>query len=364
MQEQTGKWRLSLANEKLAIGLDIGSTSIKLVGLHKQRNRYVLEHFGVKHIPPETIVDGSLMNSFAVIQAIRELVKELRVKRKEVAIGIHGNTVIVKKITVPRMSHFELDETISSGMQQYIPFDAKDVFVDTFIIPGVEDEVTDQMDVVLVAAKKEIVNDYMSVVGESGLKPVVVDVDVFAMQNCFHVNYGTEDESDTIALINVGAEVVAINIMRKGISQFTRDVHIGGQQFTEEIQKQLNISAGEAETLKFSAHEEKTRQQIQPSLEKVLEQVAGEIQRSLDFYAGSARDSNFAKVYVSGGAAKTPGLLQAIQERTRTQTELINPFKKIHVDSKRFRPEFIESMGTLGSVAVGLALRRPGDKLY
>jgi len=356
-----------LSSEQLAIGLDIGATSIKLVGLKKQRNRYSLEHFGIKHISSEAIVDGALMNSSAIIQAIRELIKELRIKRKEVAIGVGGNSVIVKKITVPVMSHFELDETISAEMQRYIPFDIKDVFVDTFILPGAEDEATGQMEVVLVAAKKEIVNDYMSVVGESGLKPVVVDVDVFAMQNCFHANYGTH-ENKTIALINIGAEVVAINIIRQGISQFTRDIPIGGQQFTEEIQRQFHVSAEEAEALKCADYKSQTdlkiQKQLQTSLEKVAKQVAGEIQRSLDFYAGTEGDSTFAKVYVSGGAAKTPKLIQAIQERTRTETELINPFKEIHIDSKRFNHQFIETMGTLGTVAVGLALRRPGDKLY
>jgi len=366
LEWKADEWRIGLANDKLAIGLDIGSTSIKLVGLKKQRTRYVLEHFGIKHMPPETIVDGALMNSSAVIQSIQELVKELRLKRKEVAIGIGGNSIIIKKLTMPTMSHFELDETISSGMQQYIPFDAKDVFVDTFILPGMKDEVTDQMDVVLVAAKKEVVNDYMSIVWESGLKPVVVDVDVFAIQNCFHANYGA-NENDTIALINIGAEVVGINIIRKGISQFTRDIHIGGKQFTEEIQKQLDVSVDEAETLKSAVNENqidlKRRQEIQAALEKVAEQVAVEIQRSLDFYSG-IDDSSFAKVYVSGGAARTPRLIQAIQGRTRTQTEIIHPFKAIHMDSKRFPPDFIEKMGTMAAVAVGLALRRPGDKLY
>ena len=356
-----------MASEKPTIGLDISSTSIKLVGLKKQRNGYMLEHLGIKHIPPETIVDGALMNSSVIINAIRELVKELKVKRKEVAIGINGNSVIIKKITVPTMSHFELEETISGEIHQYIPFDLKDVFVDTFILPGTEDEATGQMDVVLVAAKKETVNDYMSVVGESGLKPVVVDVDVFALQNCFHANYGAT-ENGTIALINVGAEVVAINIIRNGISQFTRDIHIGGQQFTEEIQKQLNVSAEEAEALKFSLNEKQTdssiKHQIQSALEKVAEQLAGEIQRSLDFYSGQDLNSNFAKVYVSGGAAKTHRLIQAIQDRTRTQTEMIHPFKAIQVDSKRFKPEFIETIGPVMVVAVGLALRRPGDKLY
>ncbi|MCL2315046.1 MAG: pilus assembly protein PilM [Proteobacteria bacterium] len=356
-----------MASESLAIGLDIGSTSIKLVGLKKQRNRYVLEHFGIKYIPPETIVDGAIMNSSIVIQSIQELIKELRVKRKEVAIGIGGNSVIIKKLTMPTMSYFKLDETIASEMQQYIPFDTKDVFLDTFILPGKEDVATGQMDVVLVAAKKEVVNDYLSIVGESGLKPVVVDVDVFAIQNCFYANYGA-NENDTIALINIGAEVVAINIIREGVSQFTRDVHIGGQQFTEEIQKHFNISFDEAETFKSGSHEKREdlliQEQIQSSLEKIAEQVAGEIQRSLDFYSGTNGDSGFSKVYVSGGASKTPRLIQAIQDRTRTQTEMIRPFKEIHIDPKRFNSEFIENMGMLGTVAVGLALRRPGDKLY
>jgi type IV pilus assembly protein PilM len=359
-----------MAKGKLALGLDIGSTSVKMILLKEQRKRgqvsYALQSFGMKPLPPEAIVDGALMNSTAIVQALQELMSELKIKNKEVAIGVSGHSVIIKKIQMPRMSQEELEESIQWEAEQYIPFDVKDVNIDTQILDAGGNDATGQMDVLLVAAKKDMINDYTTVVSESGLQPVVVDVDAFAVQNMFATNYDVPDK-ETVVLINAGASVVNINIISNGITVFTRDVTIGGNQFTEEIQKQLNVSYEEAEALKIGGtrgdSDAVVPQEVERVLTSVAEQVAGEIQRSLDFYAGTAVDANFTKVYLSGGTAKIPALFKTIESRVGVPVEILNPFRKIDVDNRKFDPSFIMEVAPMAAVAVGLALRKPGDKL-
>src|SRR5471030_1941325 len=239
-----------MAKSKLSLGLDIGSSSVKLVQLKESKRGYVLEAFGVAPLPPEAIVDGALMNSTAIVEAIRGLVSQYKLKNREVAIGVSGHSVIIKKISMPRMTREELEESIQWEAEQYIPFDVKDVNIDVQILNAEgNDPATGQMDVLLVAAKKDMINDYTSVVSEAGLDAKVVDVDAFAVQNAFETNYEIP-KNETIVLVNAGASVVNINVLAKGLTVFTRDVTMGGNQFTEEIQKQLNVSYDEAEKLK------------------------------------------------------------------------------------------------------------------
>jgi type IV pilus assembly protein PilM len=359
-----------MAKGKLALGLDIGSNSVKMVQLKEQRRRgqigYALQSFGMKPLPPEAIVDGALMNSTAIVQAMQELMGELKIKQRDCAIGVSGHSVIIKKISMPRMTQEELEESIQWEAEQYIPFDVKDVNIDTQILDSGANDATGQMDVLLVAAKKDMINDYTTVVKEAGLEPQVVDVDAFAVQNMFSSNYDAPT-NETIVLINAGAAVVNINILANGITVFTRDVTIGGNQFTEEIQKQLNVSYEEAEALKIGGGrgdaDAVVPQEVERVMSSVAEQVAGEIQRSLDFYAGTAADANFTKVFLSGGTAKIPALFKTIESRVGVPVEIMNPFKNIEIDNRKFDPAFIMDVAPMAAVAVGLALRRPGDKL-
>jgi len=359
-----------MAKGKLAIGLDIGSNSIKLIQLKEQRKRgevgYSLVNFGMKALPPEAIVDGALMNATAIVQAIQELLAELKVKTKDVVLGVSGHSVIIKKISMPRMSADDLQESIQWEAEQYIPFDVKDVNIDTQILSPEYEDAAGMMDVLLVAAKKDMINDYTAVVTEAGLTPVVVDVDAFAVQNMFTTNYES-GSNDTVVLINAGASVININIVSGGVTVFTRDVTIGGNQFTEEIQKQLNVSYEEAEALKIGGDNGDQDAVVPQDVERVMagvaEQVAGEIQRSIDFYAGTAPDTNFTRVYLSGGTAKIPALFKTIEARTGVPVEILNPFKKVEIDTRRFDPGFITDMAPVAAVAVGLALRSQGDKL-
>jgi len=351
-----------MAKSKLAVGLDIGSSGVKLVQLKERKGGYALQAFGTAPLPPEAIVDGALMNSAAIVSAIQELVAQQKVKTREVAIGVRGHSVIIKKISLPRMTQEELDESIQWEAEQYIPFDVKDVNIDTQILTP-EGDAAGQMDVLLVAAKKDMINDYTSVCAEAGLTATVVDVDAFAVQNAYEANYAAGTE--TVVLINVGAAVANINILAKGNTTFTRDITMGGNAFTEEIQKQLNISYDEAEALKVGGQGETDAvvpQEVERVIQGVAEQMAGEIQRSLDFYAATAADSRIARVYLSGGTARIPALFKVLEARAGVPVEILNPFKNIEVDNRKFDPAVILAAAPSVAVGVGLALRRPGDK--
>ena len=352
-----------MAKSKLAVGLDIGSSSVKVVQLREKKGGYTLQAFGSSRLPPETIVDGALMNSAAVVQAIQDLLAEHKVKGKEVAIGVRGHSVIIKKIQLPRMSQEELDDSIQWEAEQYIPFDVKDVNIDTQILTP-QGDAAGQMDVLLVAAKKDMINDYTSVCAEAGLTASVVDVDAFAVQNAYEASYELVP-GETVVLINVGAAVTNINILADGTTTFTRDVTMGGNSFTEEIQKQLNISYEEAEALKIGGQGETDAvvpQEVERVIQGVAEQLAGEIQRSLDFYAATAADHRISRVFLSGGTARIPALFKVIEQRAAVPVEVLNPFKTIEIDNKRFDPALVTNAASSAAVAVGLALRRAGDK--
>jgi len=352
-----------MAKSKLALGLDIGSSSVKLVHLKEGKRGYQLLAWGEAPLPPEAVVDNQLMNSGAIVDAIRELVAQQKVKVKDVAIGVRGHSVIIKRISMPFMSQEDLDESIQWEAEQYIPFDVKDVNIDTQILTPQADA-AGQMDVLLVAAKKDMINDFTSVCAEAGLTVTVVDVDAFSVQNAFEANY-PQAPGQPVVLINVGAAVTNINIVSNGMATFTRDITVGGNAFTEEIQKQLNISAEEAEALKVGGQGESDAvvpQEVERVIQGVADQMGGEIQRSLDFHAATAPDSHVTRVYLSGGTARIPALFKVIEQRAGVPVEVMNPFKNIEVDNRKFDPAVIMNAAPAAAVAVGLALRRPGDK--
>jgi type IV pilus assembly protein PilM len=352
-----------MAKSKPAVGLDIGSSSVKLVQLKEKRGGYQLLAFGTAPLPPEAIVDGALMNSAAIVQAIQDVFAQQKVKAKEVAIGVRGHSVIIKKISLPRMTQEELDESIQWEAEQYIPFDVKDVNIDTQILTP-EGDAAGQMDVLLVAAKKDMINDYTSVCAEAGLTATVVDVDAFAVQNAYETNYEAAPQ-ETVVIVNVGAAVTNLNVVSRGVTTFTRDITMGGNAFTEEIQKQLNISYDEAEALKVGGQGDSDAvvpQEVERVIQGVAEQLGGEIQRSLDFYASTSPDGKITRAVLSGGTARVPALFKTLEARAGVAVEILNPFKNIEIDNKRFDPAVLLAAAPAAAVGVGLALRRPGDK--
>jgi type IV pilus assembly protein PilM len=221
------------------------------------------------------------------------------------------------------------------------------------------------MELLLVAAKKEVVSDYSMVIREAKLVPMIMDVVAFTIQNAYEANYTVIPE-EAVAIINVGATLCNINIVAGGTSAFTRDVTVGGNAFTEEIQKRLNVSQEEAEAWKIGSTgegvSEVVPQEVEAVIASVADSVAGKFQRSLDFFLAATSDARITKIYLCGGSAKVPALQRALEEKSRTAVEVLDPFRKITVDERKFDMAFVQQHAAEAAVAVGLALRRPGDK--
>lgn len=348
---------------KNCIGLDIGSSSVKVVQIKETSKGLQLVNFGFEPLPAQTIVDGAIMNQGAVVDAIRTLRDNLGIKGREVATAISGHSVIIKKIKVPPMTPEELEEQIPWEAEHHIPFSKDDVEIDHQLIGN--EGGGGQMELLLVAAKKEVVADYSMVIREAKLVPMIMDVAAFTIQNAFEANYPVVPE-EAIAIINVGATLSNINIIAGGSSAFTRDVTVGGNAFTEEIQKRLNVSQEEAEAWKIGSAGESVSEVVPQEVEAVIasvsDGVAGKFQRSLDFYLASSSDATITKIYLCGGSAKVPSLQKALEVKSRTAVEVMDPFRKIMVDERRFDIGFVQQHSAEAAVAVGLSLRRQGDK--
>jgi type IV pilus assembly protein PilM len=353
------------SKSKGAIGLDIGSSFIKVLELQPKGNSHSLVNFGMTKLPPEAIVDGALMNSNIIVEAIRDLVRKNHIRTKDVVTSVSGHSVIVKKINLPVMTMEELEESIHWEAEQYIPFDINDVNIDVQIL-GEPSENANQMEVVLVAAKKDMINDYVAIIQEAGLNPVVIDVDSFAIENMFEVNYELSAE-ETVVLVNIGASIININVLKGGITAFTRDITLGGNQYTEEIQKQLSVSYEEAEALKVGGGIVRDAQAVVPEevegiIQSVSDNVATEIQRSLDFYAATSTEDTIKRIFLSGGSARVPGLTRTIRDKTGVDVEVVNAFRKVEINERQFDIAFLNEVAPMAAVAVGLALRRAGDR--
>lgn len=347
--------------KKEVIGLDIGSSSIKMVELKEDKNGYKLQNLAISPLPPEAIVDGALMDSATIIDTIRDVIAASKTKSKDVVTSVSGHSVIVKKISLPFMTEAELEESIQWEAERYIPFDINDVNID-FQIFGSTQENPETMDVVLVAAKKDIINDYVSVIMESGLNPVIIDLDSFALENMLAINYEMGD-GETVAVANMGATVTNINIIKNNTSAFTRDIFKGGSQMTEEIQRQLHVDHEEAEKVKVGTKVDLSSQPIiQNVLKTASESLAVEIGNSLDFFQSTTAYEKIGRLYLSGGGSKIKDFDIIVQQQIGIPVEVVNPFKRIDYSGRDFDLEYLREIGPIMAVGVGLASRKVGDR--
>jgi type IV pilus assembly protein PilM len=344
------------------VGLDIGSSSVKIVRLRQSSGSWELVAFSLGQLPPDAVVEGRVMNFAAVIERIRELVKEAGAGGADCSLAVSGTSVIIKKLSLPEMTRAELDESIMWEAEQYIPFDIKDVNVDAQILNPRAGQ--GQMDVLMVAAKKDVVNEYVSVAVEAGLRPVVVDVAIFAALNMFEVNYSVPADQ-TLACLNVGANSINVGVLSGGMVSFTRDIAMGGSILTAEIQKHFNVSYEEAEAFKTGAESSLSSSTVAREVakisERVCDQMVTEVQRSLDFFVATSIKADITRIYLTGGSAQLPALIRALERRMEVPVELVNPFRNVAVDARRFDIDLLQRAAPVAGVAVGLALRRTGD---
>ena len=346
--------------KKGIIGLDIGSSHIKVVQLNEVSDGYQLERIGIATLQPELIVDGSILDSLRVVEAIKELISNSDIRVKDTVLSVSGHSsVITKRITLPQMTDEELDESIKFEAEQYIPFDIEDVDVDFQILGRRAEE--GQMDVLVIAVKKDKINEYVSVVKDAGLKPVIVDVDVFALENVYETNYEIIPE-ENIALVSIGAGTINMNILKDGVSVFTRDSSIGGNVLTEALQKEFTISYDNAEKLKRGeAVEGISQENVSSVLISTSEEIIAEISRSFDYFRSTASNEDVNEVIFSGGGALVKDFAPLLSERLGVGVQLIEPFRNIDIPDK-FDKGYLKKIEPIVTIAVGLALRRIGDR--
>jgi type IV pilus assembly protein PilM len=345
---------LSAKKEQYPLGLDIGSHSIKISQVTKAGDDFKLLSLGSAKLPEGAVEDGILQEPEEVAKIIANLLTNLKLKEKRVAISISGYSVIVKKINLAVMEKKDLDEYIQAEVGQYIPFDIEDVYLDYQDLHTNTADY-DRTDVMLVAAKKEVVDGYLAMLQSAGLKVVIVDIGAFALENIFDANYSLDEN---VVLVDIGATKMSINIVSQGISVLARDVVVGSRQLTDQIQNRFGVSVEEAEGLKmgFEPVEEKQKD-LEEIFANTCTQWALEMKKAIDLYYTNNPDMALNKIILCGGGSKIQGLDQFFAEEIGLEVETLNPFIKIQLGSKNIDQEYLNYIGPEMAIALGLAIR-------
>ncbi len=396
------------------VGLDIGSHAVKVVAMKPQRGDvpFQLTHFGIADLPSESIVEGAVVRPGDVAEVIRELLNNNKIKGSRIATAVSGHAVIVRRVTMPRMDEAELRDSIVWEAEEYIPFDVDDVNLDFAILD--ENEGGADMDVVLVAAKRDRIDEFVAVIDEAGREPVVVDVDAFALQNAFELNY-PERQHEDIALLNMGASVINAAVLEEGRPVFWRDITLGVRNYVDSFQLEFMIDYFDAEEVlrragggeggendqmdaelggweddkddEYSYENDAVDGALEDTVEEaaagdddatggirdasrdprvqevvgeVSERLITEIKKTFDFYHAQSMRERFDAVFLAGGGAHVTDLTQRLEQRLGTPVELLDPLRRVSIPTKSFDPEYVRSIAPQAAVAVGLAMRGQG----
>ncbi len=348
---------------KRTLGLDIGSSSIKLVEILDTPNGHHLSHFSQIPLERGVIVEGSIRDGNILGDRIRQLFRMSSCKTKRVVTSLPGHMIFVKRATFPTMAEDEFREMISDEAGYYLPFDSvNDVSFD-FQILGEREGHPGRMEVVLVAVKKDVIQSYIDTLEQAGLKPCIIDVDSFALETMYEANYDFED-ADVIALINIGSSMTNINVVKGGTSIFTRDIPVGGQSITESIQERLGVTFDEAERIKIEAAtvDRQDADCIKVDPLDYAEPLFMEIERSIDYFRSTQGGAYIKDAILSGGSAKIRGITEILSRRLRIETQIVKPIQGIAYNDQVFHPTTLDDIGPIAALGIGLALRRAGDR--
>ena len=339
---------------KQVVGLDIGSSAVKAIELSQSKNGYEIVACGTAPLPADTVVDGAITDAKAVSGTIKALLDSGGFKSKRVATSVSGHSVIVKRVIVPVDTPEEVAASIQFDADEYIPFELSEVNLDYEVIgPAASDD--GGLDVLLVAAKKDKILNTTNVVSMSGRGANVVDIDAFALQNAFEVNYDPAPDQ-TIALLNTGASLTNINITKASMPLFIRDVSVGGNQYTDILQKELQLSFSEAEDLKFGkkvgAYEP---QMVAPLMDSITDMLTMEVHKTFDYFKETYPDERISAIYLAGGGVRATGLTERIAAAFGIRAEVLDPLRKVRVGPKVGFG--VAELGPSLAVAMGLALR-------
>jgi len=319
-----------------SFGLDIGSSAVKVVQLDGAGRSFELRAYAMVPLPHNAIAEGIIKDPPAVVAAIKEAVGKAGIKTKTAAISVSGRELIVKKVQLPRATSREIADAIQLEAEHHIPFAIDEVFLDYQVVG----ETSNSMDLILVAVKKSKVTEYFAVAEEAGVSPVIVDLDGFAMENQY--------------------ELMKTNVIRGGASIFARDIPFGGHNYTQAIAQRLNIPFEKAEVAKVGRAAGVNWDDMVPALEAVSRELSLEVQRTFDYFASTAESERIGKIVLSGGCARLPGLDEFLSSSWGIPVELVRPFQNVKFDTAKGAE--LSGAGPVLAVAVGLAMRRPGDK--
>ncbi len=343
------------------VGLDVGSSSVKMVEVDRSKRGFELVFAGLSSLPDGAVVEKSIKRADAVGMAVSALHKVSKSKTKSVATSLAGKSVIIKQVTMASMTDAQLEKQIRMEAEPYIPFDIKDVNLDFFIM-GDRPEKEGTMEVVLVAAKKDYMEEYLGLVSSQGLSPIVVDVDPFALEVMHEFCYPNIQE-EVVALVNVGASTINVNILKSGASQYTRDLPLGGDTITREIMRFFDVDYERAENIKRGANlDDVNPRNLRKIFQRSADYFVSELQKILDFFSTNVSYDPIQKIFLSGGAARTYGLSSSMEADLNIPVELVDPFRSFKIDERVFDLDYLTGIGPQMAVAVGLALRDERDK--
>lgn len=348
---------MSFFKSNKPIGLDIGASSLKVVELDVTATGVSLRSFGFSQTPPQSVISGEIVDAAAVSSGVSKLTKEIKTNRTNMVVGIWGSAVIVKRISMPPVENDLIGDQIKWEAEQYIPFDLKEISLDHHVLKKTGNKET--MDVLLIAAKKSIVNVFLDIVTGAGFKCDVVDLSSFALANCFTYNYGVNAEP--VAILDIGAQLTNFVVVQNGEVVFCRDILFGGSNFTQDIMRDMSVSFEDGEGLKVSAGSGQTvPQEVLNSIKSTTEVFTEEIQNSFEFFKQTAVGSNITQLYFTGGTSRMPGLVEQVAKGVAVRHDIFNPFLKVKYKPSRFSLDYIEQIKPYCGIAMGLALRKDG----
>ena len=347
-----------LRGEEAYLCADIGSASVKILEVCGKGSKLRVSGFGAMPTPTGAVQSNMVYDPGAVGEVVHALVESKKMKARKVVTAVPGPAVIIKRMTLPAQSAEEIENTILYKAGNFIPEDLENVNLDYQITDYLDDG--KRVEVMLVAAKRDIVSSYADTIRAAGLSPMIVDVDYFALENMYELNY-QESGDAPVALVNIGARYSCMNILRGGRSTFTGDVPVGGKEFNDALVRNLGVSAVDAETIKLGTNPAHPIDQIEPILQPVKEFLAEEIHRALSFFWTAATDEQISAILLSGGTSRVPGLVSLLSERLEVPVQVVNPLTKVRLAHDVDRAA-LEKDAPAFAIAVGLGVRRPGDK--
>ena len=344
--------------QKKLLGLDIGSTSIKIAELDVTRGGATLQSFVMVPMPPAALGSGEIADLASVGLILQKVFRDLKSKRNQVAIGMWGTSVLVKRISVPRVEKKLIMEQLKFEAEQHIPFDINNVTLSYHPLPFSSS--SDTMDLLLIAAQNEVMKQYMQVVETAGQRCQAIDVAGFALANIFELNYG-KLSNEVVAVFNIGAQVTNFVAIQNGEVIFCRDVPVGGATYNAELSKNFGLTFQEAESLKLSASKgQEVPEGVSQTITQVNDQIIEEIRNSIDFLSVTNQGLKLSKAWFTGGGSLTPGLVEKMSGTFEIRTEFLNPFRRVSI-GKKVNSSYLQQVAPFVSISLGLGLRHVGD---